>query len=553
MSEPEEVAVEIIPINDDYPDRDPKVIQGYAQGWKERGLQLAEQQADRSAPLWEIGALDDAEYEQRKRMLVAGQERIADLQRSLLSDGTDYGSIPGTGTRKVLLKPGAEKLAAFWRLVPTFTVRKTVTRAQPWGDPLTQSSGPDRIDYEVRCQLHHGSQDGPVVGEGVGEASSYERRYRYRNAGLVCPKCGQETVLVSRNDPGWFCWTKRGGCGANFGPDDASIKDQKPGQVENDDPHDLGNTLAKMGAKRAFVDAVIRTLGASALFTQDEDSPGMAATPPETGGDARSAASRTTTTPKAQRGSSSEVKDGEVGTFEGEVVEVPDGTRMTPSGRLLRVKIKVGNRNHQVELWDGLADEILTLIGKGSAMAVRGKLQLEAWQKDGKDMPPVRKIVDVAHVALRDEQGQWQGVEVSKAGPAQMPLADPPNRQPAHEGPALFDDDDPEVWGDATLAAKPPATLPTHYPLEHGEDGQTFDREVVILSVEPVTGAASPYVRLMVADGERQVRHDVVMEQAEATAQGVDRLGPGSIVRVVGTWWKSPSRGSYALMATAIA
>jgi hypothetical protein len=72
MSEPtEEVAVEIIPINEE-----PVT----------RALAVAN---DRSAPLWEIGALNEAEHEQRKAMLVKGQERIADLQRSLLEDGVE--------------------------------------------------------------------------------------------------------------------------------------------------------------------------------------------------------------------------------------------------------------------------------------------------------------------------------------------------------------------------------------------------------------------------------------------------------------------------------
>jgi hypothetical protein len=115
---------------------------------------------------------------------------------------------------------------------------------------------------------------GARLGYGEGMCSTRERKYGKRRRERACPDCGEETILRSRKEPEWFCWKKKGGCGATFPLDDQRVVGQEVGDKENPDLPDTWNTVLKMGSKRARIDAVLAVTGASALFTQDvEDSP----------------------------------------------------------------------------------------------------------------------------------------------------------------------------------------------------------------------------------------------------------------------------------------
>ena len=214
----------------------------------------------RQGAIFALGTMSDAEFAHHVDVLKAGVERIRQLQRSLLTKGSDFDTLDGTGDRVVLLKPGAEKLAAFASLVPVFRHHL---------DIATFPDHPDRITYTVECDLHYGSADGPMVGSGVGVCSSWEKKYRWRDSKPVCPTCGKETINKSKHEPGYYCWKKIGGCGATFGVNDQRVTSQPTGRTENEEPYEQINTFAKMGEKRAHVDATIRTLNASSLFTQD--------------------------------------------------------------------------------------------------------------------------------------------------------------------------------------------------------------------------------------------------------------------------------------------
>ena len=111
------------------------------------------------------------------------------------------------------------------------------------------------------------------MGDGVGECTSWEGRYRWRNAARTCPSCGADAIIRGREEfgGGWLCWGKRGGCGLSFGAEDSVITDQPLGKVVNDDLAASWNTVLKMARKRAMVDAVISTTRTSGLFTQDLD------------------------------------------------------------------------------------------------------------------------------------------------------------------------------------------------------------------------------------------------------------------------------------------
>jgi hypothetical protein len=229
-----------------------------------------------------LAVMPDEEFERRLAAMKKGQERVRRIQLELMEgptednpEGVDYGVIPGT-KKPTLLKPGAEKICNAYGLVPTFE--------ETWveGDGLTSP----HLRLRMKCLLHVGDAEGPVVGQGVGAANSWERKHRWRRGERACPSCGVEgSILRSKNadetgDRGWFCWAKKGGCGANFSADAPAIVQQEVGDVENKDPYDTENTLLKMAKKRSHVDATLTTTATSGLFSQDvEDVPHAAPQP----------------------------------------------------------------------------------------------------------------------------------------------------------------------------------------------------------------------------------------------------------------------------------
>lgn len=221
-----------------------------------------------------LAAMTDDEFTTRLRELKRGRDRIATIQRELMDKDVDYGTIPGTD-KPTLYKPGAEKLCDIYGLRADFMPERIL------GDGVTAPA----LAYQTRCQLHLGSLDGPAVAVGYGSANSWERKHRYRLAERACPQCGTiGTLLKSKKGrPEWFCWAKRGGCGATFPLNDTRVVDQAVGYIENPDPWDLDTTLLKMAEKRAHVDATLRATAASGLFTQDvEDEPATTTETPAT-------------------------------------------------------------------------------------------------------------------------------------------------------------------------------------------------------------------------------------------------------------------------------
>lgn len=207
-----------------------------------------------------LAALDDDEFERRLSALTKGIARVERIQKALMTKDVDYGVIPGT-PKPTLYKPGAEMLCQAYSLAGDFTPLRTI------GDGI----GAPHLSYLTRCDLHLGSLDGPVVAVGYGAANSWEKRYRYRKAERICPKCGKPAVIKGQEQygGGWVCWKKRDGCGAKWPNGAAEIESQASGDVDNPDPFDLDVVLAKMAEKRAHVDATLRATNASRLFTQD--------------------------------------------------------------------------------------------------------------------------------------------------------------------------------------------------------------------------------------------------------------------------------------------
>ena len=184
---------------------------------------------------------------------------IQTAMNEVLKKGVHYGVIPGTGSKAkpTLLKPGADVICALFHMAPAYEYQIT-------------DLGSGHREYLAHCSMADVS--GRVLGQGVGLASTMETKYRYRKGGITCPRCGQPTIFKSTQDKGggWFCWSKKGGCGTQFEADDQEIIGQQTDErIEHDNPADYYNTCLKMAAKRAQVSAVLTITGASALFTQD--------------------------------------------------------------------------------------------------------------------------------------------------------------------------------------------------------------------------------------------------------------------------------------------
>jgi hypothetical protein len=189
----------------------------------------------------------------------------------VMDRGVHFGVIPGTGDKPTLLKPGAEMLLANMGLQPSFFDATDSPEVDILG---TAHKGEPYIKYRRICiiyrQLGARVDDRMIVAQAEGSCSSWETKYRYRNAEKVCPNCGGGFIKKSKFDnKEWYCYAKIGGCGATFPPDDTRIVDQVVGKVPNPDVCELENTVLKMADKRALVAATLLATGCSDIFTQD--------------------------------------------------------------------------------------------------------------------------------------------------------------------------------------------------------------------------------------------------------------------------------------------
>jgi len=241
-------------------------------------VDLAREQ-QREAGLNALARMSEGEFVERLNSLRVGLDRFDLMMAEVLTAGNHAGAdlmfIDGVD-KPIMTQSAAEKICFVTRLVPSFVVERV-----NGGELLPP------IHYIVRCNLHLGNHDGPVVAQGIGSANSFEKKYRWRMAEKKCPECGVVgSVLRSKHadDRGpflgqtpFFCWAKKGGCGKKFAQNDERITQQPLGQVENPDPYDLDNTLLKMAKKRAFVDAAKTATASSSRVTVDLEE-GTAAT-----------------------------------------------------------------------------------------------------------------------------------------------------------------------------------------------------------------------------------------------------------------------------------
>ncbi len=189
---------------------------------------------------------------------------FGEFVKEVLKKDVDYQVIPGTD-KETLIKPGAEKLATLFALSARFIL---ADKTEDWMGET--HGGEPFFDFKYRCELYRGEQ---FIASCDGSCNSWEKKYRFRQAERVCPKCGKATIIKGKEEygGGWLCFTKKGGCNAKFAVGDKSIEGQQVGQVPNSDIFDQVNTFQKMAQKRAYVGAVLIATNASEYFTQDLD------------------------------------------------------------------------------------------------------------------------------------------------------------------------------------------------------------------------------------------------------------------------------------------
>jgi hypothetical protein len=172
---------------------------------------------------------------------------IQEVMRGVMKEGTHYGVIPGC-KQPSLFKPGSEVLLTTFRIAISLNVEDL--------------SDEDEIRYRVFATGTH-QTTGVVVGQGVGECSSSEDKYKWRKA--VCDEEFDDTPETRRRIK-----YQKGGYSNGSYDKNAVIRIK---QVRTE-PADLANTVLKMAKKRAQIDFTLTAMGASDIFTQDiEDIP----------------------------------------------------------------------------------------------------------------------------------------------------------------------------------------------------------------------------------------------------------------------------------------
>lgn len=176
------------------------------------------------------------------------RDRINNVQKvmqAVMKDGTHFGTIPGT-KKPTLYKAGSEVL------LTTFHIGLRLE--------IEDLSNNDETRYRVKAIGFH-QPTSSTVGEGIGECSTNEEKYKWRTA--VCTEEFDAFPESRRRVKYVRSWNNR-----------TRSYDIITAQQVRTEHADLSNTVLKMAKKRAQIDFTLTALGASDIFTQDiEDLP----------------------------------------------------------------------------------------------------------------------------------------------------------------------------------------------------------------------------------------------------------------------------------------
>lgn len=169
-------------------------------------------------------------------------QKIRTLQKTLkeiLTDGHDYGKIPGCGEKPTLLKPGAEKIQMALGLTPVYELIEHTENFEGLGF----------FAYTVKCVL---MKNGAQITEGLGHANSKEKKWALEYVYEKDLPYGIDKDVLKKKT----IETKNG----------TFIKYEVDA-----DANSKANTILKMAKKRAQIDATLAVASLSEIFTQDFD------------------------------------------------------------------------------------------------------------------------------------------------------------------------------------------------------------------------------------------------------------------------------------------
>jgi hypothetical protein len=198
------------------------------------------------------GQASPDELRQRMERMTEMIKLKAEFLRNNLKEGieADYAVIPGCGDKKVLLKPGAEKLLDWHGYYPSFVL---ISEKEDWDIGL--------FAYVYECTIKQRGSN-IIIATQQGDCSTMESKYRFEWKYLnQIPKDVNADTLTKRE-----------------------IGKNKTVQyrflVEN--PADKRNTIRKMSQKRALLGATVLATATSSLFATDiepdDDDQGAGAT-----------------------------------------------------------------------------------------------------------------------------------------------------------------------------------------------------------------------------------------------------------------------------------
>lgn len=164
---------------------------------------------------------------------------IQQVMKAVMKPDVHYGVIPGC-KQPSLYKAGSEVLLTTFRIAVSVEVEDLSTA--------------DAIRYRVRTIGTH-QLSGNIVGEGIGECSSDEAKYKWR--ACYVQKEFDNTPETRKR----IKYTEYKG----------KVSERMEVRTE---PADVANTILKMAKKRAQIDLTLTATAASDIFTQDvEDLP----------------------------------------------------------------------------------------------------------------------------------------------------------------------------------------------------------------------------------------------------------------------------------------
>lgn len=160
---------------------------------------------------------------------------VQEVMQAVMKRDVHYGVIPGAGDKPTLYKQGAEVLCLAFKIGDKYQIEDLSTA--------------DVSRYRVTCMGIH-QPTGMVLGEGVGECSSAEEKYKWRKA--VCREEFEETPANLRR--------------VKFGRKSGGHYTVDQVRTES---ADVANTILKMASKRAKIAMTLNVTAASDMFSQD--------------------------------------------------------------------------------------------------------------------------------------------------------------------------------------------------------------------------------------------------------------------------------------------